>query len=123
MSRKIGYGLLVLLLTLVLGCIKSDAPGNETPSPGATVTPLPGGGGTPANPTSTATPEPFGGTRGPVQKVGQPPPPVRVLTDVQVGRHDTFDRIVFTFREGLPGYRIAYVQPPIVQDGSGQPVA
>ncbi len=73
--------------------------------------------------TPTATAEPaFSGTLGPVEKPAPPAPPVQALTDVQVGRHAGYDRIVFKFSDGLPGYRIGYVQPPIVQDGSGAPV-
>lgn len=47
---------------------------------------------------------------------------VGVLYDVRYGRHETFDRVVFDFRDARPGYRIEYVTPPIVQDGSGLPV-
>lgn len=47
---------------------------------------------------------------------------VGVLYDVRYGRHETFDRVVFDFREARPGYRAEYVTPPIVQDGSGLPV-
>jgi hypothetical protein len=47
---------------------------------------------------------------------------VAQLTDVRVGEHEGFDRVVFEFRGTLPGYRVAYVQPPILQDASGLPV-
>jgi hypothetical protein len=47
---------------------------------------------------------------------------VAQLTAVRIGRHEGFDRIVFQFRGQVPGYRVAYVQPPIVQDASGLPV-
>lgn len=46
-----------------------------------------------------------------------------LLTDVRVASHDGFDRIVLAFRGGTPGYRVAYVDPPITQDGSGEEVA
>lgn len=41
-----------------------------------------------------------------------------LLTDVQVAT----GQVTFTFREGTPGYRITYVDPPITQDGSGAEV-
>ena len=42
---------------------------------------------------------------------------------VAVGHHEGYDRVVFQFRdEGLPGYRVQYVQPPLKEDGSGNPV-
>ena len=73
---------------------------------------------------ATATPTPiaaFQGSRSPVQKPGAAPP-LQLLTNVQAGKHEDYDRLVFTFRDAVPGYRVAYVQPPIVQDGSGLPV-
>jgi len=46
-----------------------------------------------------------------------------LLNRVAVGRHPGYDRVVFQFRdEGLPGYRVEYVQPPLKEDGSGKPV-
>lgn len=82
------------------------------------------GGGSPA---TTATPTiaaaPFEETRGPVEKLGSVPvPPGALLVNVRTGRHEAFDRAVFDFQGGLPGYRIEYVQPPIIEDPSGMPV-
>jgi hypothetical protein len=46
-----------------------------------------------------------------------------LLTDVRLGHHEGYDRIVFEFLPGSrPGYRVRYVQPPIVEDASGNPV-
>ena len=45
-----------------------------------------------------------------------------VLEHVRVGRHPTFDRIVFEFRAGTPAWSARYV-PQVVHDGSGLPVA
>lgn len=42
-----------------------------------------------------------------------------LLERVAVGRNDGFDRVVFQFRNGVPGYRVEYVRPPISEDGSG----
>ncbi len=40
-----------------------------------------------------------------------------------VGHHEGYDRVVFQFRgDGLPGYRIEYMEPPFQEDGSGNPV-
>jgi len=41
---------------------------------------------------------------------------------VALGHHEGFDRVVFEFTNGLPGYRVAYVQPPLKEDGSGNVV-
>jgi hypothetical protein len=46
-----------------------------------------------------------------------------LLDRVAVGHHEGYDRVVFEFRdEGLPGYRIEYVEPPLKEDGSGNRV-
>lgn len=45
-----------------------------------------------------------------------------VLEHVRVGRHATFDRVVFEFRAGTPAWSARYV-PRVVHDGSGLPVA
>jgi hypothetical protein len=42
-----------------------------------------------------------------------------LLSDVRAARHEGFDRVVFEFRNALPGYDVRYVPRPIHQDGSG----
>jgi hypothetical protein len=45
-----------------------------------------------------------------------------VLTDVRLGAHDGFDRVVFEFAgDGRPGYRLGYTDDPRGQ-GTGRPV-
>lgn len=45
-----------------------------------------------------------------------------LLERVALARHESFDRVVFQFENGLPGYRVAYAEPPLNEDGSGDPV-
>lgn len=45
-----------------------------------------------------------------------------LLERIAVGRHEGYDRVVFQFRNGLPGYRVEYVEGPLEEDGSGKPV-
>ena len=45
-----------------------------------------------------------------------------LLERVAVAGHDGYDRVVFQFRYGLPGYRVEYVDPPLREDGSGNVV-
>lgn len=46
-----------------------------------------------------------------------------LLTDVRLGRHEGFDRIVFEFLPGgRPGYRVRFVRLPILEDASGNEV-
>jgi hypothetical protein len=42
---------------------------------------------------------------------------------IAVGRHEGYDRVVFQFKNTLPGYRVEYVEPPLKEDGSGKPVS
>jgi hypothetical protein len=46
-----------------------------------------------------------------------------LLERVAIGRHEGYDRVVFQFTNGVPGYRVEYVQPPLKEDGSGKVVA
>ena len=48
---------------------------------------------------------------------GQP----ATLKKVRVGRHDGFDRVVFEFEGGSPGYSVRYV-PVALTDGGGAPI-
>jgi hypothetical protein len=51
-----------------------------------------------------------------------PDSPTRELVAFRAARHATFDRLVFQFRGGVPGYNVRYV-PRVIQDGSGATVA
>ena len=108
--------LAALLLVATAGCgssNKSSAP--ETGS--STVTP----------PTTTSTTNTGGidtlagaGTTPVEQKAGTSE--TALLERVALGRHEGYDRVVFQFRNALPGYRVEYVQPPLKEDGSGNVV-
>jgi len=41
------------------------------------------------------------------------------ITDLAVGAHDTYDRVVVTFAAGLPEYTLEKAVPPLTQDPSG----
>ena len=45
-----------------------------------------------------------------------------LLNRVAIGRHEGFERVVFQFRNVLPGYDVQYVEPPLHEDGSGDRV-
>ena len=47
---------------------------------------------------------------------------VALLTDVQVARHEGYDRVVFTFSNHVPGAQVGYIAKPVKADGSGQDV-
>ena len=44
-------------------------------------------------------------------------------TDVRAARHEGYDRVVFAFRNVLPGYDVRYIDRPVTADGSGDEVA
>ena len=44
------------------------------------------------------------------------------LTDVRAARHEGYDRLVFVFKNVLPGYDVRHVERPINQDGSGDEI-
>jgi hypothetical protein len=44
------------------------------------------------------------------------------LTAIRTGQADGFDRVVFEFSGTSPGYRVAYVDKPLHEDGSGNEV-
>jgi hypothetical protein len=47
---------------------------------------------------------------------------IALLERVALGRHEGFDRVVLQFRNAVPGYRVAYAEPPLREDGSGNAV-
>ncbi len=77
-------------------------------------------GGTTTTQTIATTPDggDFEGGTDPV--TGEPQAQgTALLEDVEIGRNEGFDRIVFTFRDHVPGYRVEYQEPPLTEDGSG----
>ena len=44
------------------------------------------------------------------------------ITDVRVGEHAGYDRVVFEFAEGIPPYSLSEVSPPFTMDPSGLPL-
>lgn len=64
----------------------------------------------------------FEGTAGIVDKQ-RPEARVAVLRDVRAASQDGFDRVVFEFEgSAVPGYHVEYVDRPVIQCGSGEPV-
>jgi hypothetical protein len=44
------------------------------------------------------------------------------ITDVRVGEHDGYDRVVFEFAQGLPEITVDRATPPFTHDASGMPI-
>lgn len=74
--------------------------------------------------TSSTAPSPPGTAPAASPPVSTPPVAERAhLTAVRAAVHEGADRVVFEFEPVLPGYRVDWVQRPVVQDGSGDQVA
>jgi hypothetical protein len=123
-----GVATAVLVLTACSGGDDRDDPGPSTPSPAASSTPDPSAsaGATDTPPGST---DDDGSTSAPPFPANTEPDTSEpsagaalTVTDVRVGRHDGFDRVVFELGgTGTPGWRVEYV-PEAVEDGSGNVV-
>lgn len=48
--------------------------------------------------------------------------PIANITDVRVGTHAGYDRVVFEFADGLPEMTLARATPPFTHDASGMPI-
>ena len=91
-----------------------------------------GCGGTDDEPPATTTASTVVTTTAPAELEGASTSPVTwaspiaetaLLSDVRFASHDGYDRVVFEFENGIPGYDVRYVEPPILADGSGEEVA
>lgn len=119
-KRRIRLSALCVIGVFVLsfgGCGDDEA----EPSPSATGT----AGATATTRTASASPteEPFSGGRDPVQVVATPSMAQAHLQEVRAAEHPTFDRFTLEFDIAPPGYKVEYVDPPILADPSGQEVA
>lgn len=95
--------ILALAVTLLAGCGGKD---DETPA-ATTTTPAPQLEGASDAPQVSAS----GSTD------------TALLSGVRAARHLGHDRVVFEFQDGVPGYEVRYVEPPVHADGSGDEVA
>jgi hypothetical protein len=71
---------------------------------------------------TTTTPALDGASTAPVSWTS-PITETALLTGVRAAAHAGYDRVVFEFENGVPGYDVRYVTPPILADGSGEEVA
>jgi len=120
-ARRIRAGVLILLVVAATAAGCGSSSSESEPSS----TPPPAGTTTVTAPSTTAT-EPTDSLAGAGTTAVVAPSTAKgtsLLERVAVGRHAGYDRVVFQFRdEGLPGYRVEYLQPPLKEDGSGNPV-
>ena len=75
-----------------------------------------------SEPTTTAAGDGMAGASTATVSVPATSSETSLLTGVRAARHEGFDRVVFEFRNSVPGYRIGYVEKPVLADGSGAEV-
>ena len=94
----------------------TTAPGSTTTTTPSTTTTTP--------PTTTAPPTALPGASTDTASGSGTGTGIANLSDVRIGADEGYDRVVIELLDGrLPDWRVSYVDPPIVQDGSGEPVA
>jgi len=112
----LAVALCLAVLAVAAGCGDSASEGEPPASETTTATPAP----------TTSTVEgidPLDGAGTNVVVGTTTAKATALLERVAVGRHEGYDRVVFQFRgEGLPGYRVEYMEPPLKEDGSGKVV-
>jgi hypothetical protein len=107
----------VAALFAVSGCGNGDntaTPGADSTS-GTTTATTPGTTTDGIDPLADASTDPVEGAAAGTETA--------LLERIAVGRHEGYDRVVFQFKNDLPGYRVEYVEPPLKEDGSGKPVS
>lgn len=112
---------LMAVLALTAGVCRDDDPGLDagdptTSSTSSTSTTSGGGGSTSTSTGGAACPANTDKQTGPVKS------PTAQMVSLETGNDAGFDSVVFEFTGAVPGYRVEYVDEPLTQDGSGDPV-
>ena len=107
-----------------IALLTASCGGSDEPDPAAAPPPAPPPPAETTGPTATAEPAdplPGAGTAAVVAEGDETT--TALLNRVAAAGHEGFDRVVFQFRNALPGYRVEYADPPLYEDGSGDRVA
>lgn len=120
MQRNTFVPLLILVTLLIAGCNQTverpDPPGE--PSPGDSLPTRPG----PPNAPPVQPDQTHGWTIGIVCATHQVTG-VATLAEVRIARNEGFDRLVLEWEgDEIPSYRVEYVDQPVIQCGSGNPI-
>jgi hypothetical protein len=115
-SRLVSTVLVSATLVAGSGCGSSDK--SAAPAGGSSTTTT-----TVTTTTATGGVDPLTGAGTTPVKAAAAGSETALLERIALGRHEGYDRVVFQFKNDLPGYRVEYVQPPLKEDGSGNPVS
>lgn len=132
MNRRHAAGTLTTLIVLLAACGGGTSPSASATvvasTPPATSTPdaSPTGSGTPvevpslsAAPSAEPSEDALPAFSCSLPLLGDGTVARAQLTDVRVGTHDGYDRIVFEYDDGLPELEVTRATPPLLEDGSG----
>ena len=128
--RRVASVAVTLSLLWLTGC-GSDEPGDGDLSAGDTTSSTGSSSTTESTsatsaPTASTTAPAGDGFDGETTPTSVPAPPdlgIALLSTVEVGGVEGVDQVSFTFGDGqIPGYDVAYIDPPVRQDGSGDVV-
>ncbi|EOM77346.1 hypothetical protein DW322_17905 [Rhodococcus rhodnii] len=116
MNPRARIALVSSCAVLALGLVSCSTDGDSEPT--AVTTSI---GPTSTDPTTTAEAEPESVPESATVQTAEASDGARLtVTDIRVGRHEGFDRIVYEMDgTGTPGWRVGYVDSA-VQDGSGR---
>lgn len=112
--RSVRRLLLVILVLLAIGACAEDDPAMVDDAPAAASTTTTTAAETTA---TTVTSEGFA-----TSTVSTPPEKRGLLKAVSATQAGPVDRVTFEFEGDLPGYRVGFVDRPIIQDGSGEEI-
>jgi hypothetical protein len=124
LSRSLAIGLVAVILAGCLGQSPSASP-SASVAP-ASVPPSEAAASQPPPASETPAPEPSEDATGPftcdLPVHVNATVPLANITDVRVGTHDGYDRVVFEFSDGIPEAFLERATPPFTHDASGAPI-
>jgi hypothetical protein len=114
----------LLAAVAVTGCVRSASQSGATPTTAAATTTTPGPTTTTTTTTGPTTTAVERWTTAPKEGSDNPEFPERtpMLVAVRTGRHDGYDRLVLQFRNGLPNWRVNYVDQVASESGETVPL-
>jgi hypothetical protein len=122
MRRITSTPLLILASLLISGCAPA-AERPETPGDPLRGNSAPAQAEEPERPPSPAAPDPGDEWTASVVSATHQVTGVATLTVARLARNEGFDRLVLEFGgDELPSYRVEYVDQPVIQCGSGDPI-
>ena len=119
---------LVIAAVMLAGCTGEGASVSSSPSSSAAVPSSSASGSAPPAASTSASVEPvqsaeLGAFDCDLPLVEDATVALANITDVRVGTHADYDRVVFEFADGLPEITLDRATPPFTHDASGMPIA